>query len=79
MKNLQEYLIENYKNNIIDFSLRAAVDSENNTSFYIHPSYKSGDTLDFVVDQNTLIPAQFEQSDGGIVVWSAKEINKEKP
>lgn len=54
MAALDQYLKENFQQGIIDFALRATVDAEGECSFYIHPAYVPGTTLDFVVVGNNL-------------------------
>ena len=56
MKNLEEYLSKNFFNRIIDHSIRAKANSNDEVAFYIHPINANGDTLDFQVIGNTLIP-----------------------
>jgi hypothetical protein len=54
MRTLEEYFLDNFKNNIIDFSLRATPNLHGGFDFYIHPANVSGDTLDFIVKNNQL-------------------------
>lgn len=56
MKTLEQYLKDNTVNGVIDHSIRAQVTPEGVT-FYIHPSDRDGDTLDFRVEGNVLAPA----------------------
>ena len=55
MKKLEQYFRECDKNRIIDHALRVTV-SQNSVKFYIHPINANGDTLDFEVKGNGLIP-----------------------
>lgn len=55
---LERYFKINGKKDIIDFSLRAQV-SGGIVNFYIHPIGKDGETLDFYVFGNDLIPKEF--------------------
>lgn len=55
-KPLDQYLQENMDKGIIDFSLRISRDSEGAIHFYMHPSYVSGDTVDYKVKDNEVIP-----------------------
>ncbi|MBE3140096.1 MAG: hypothetical protein IMZ53_05890 [Thermoplasmata archaeon] len=55
---LERYFKINGKKNIIDFSLRAQV-AGGIVTFYIHPDSKDGETLDFYVFGNDLIPKEF--------------------
>lgn len=54
----EEYLRKNFNREdphaVIDHALRANVESSRKLSFYIHPQGVDGDTVDFVVDGNTL-------------------------
>lgn len=59
-KNLEQYLKDNIKRNIIDHSIRASTDQFGTISFYIHPANTDGDTLDFVVRQNNLVQLVFD-------------------
>ena len=54
MKTLYEYLKSNFENGVIDHAIRAHVDAEGWTTFYIHPATVSGKTLDFSVTGNNL-------------------------
>jgi hypothetical protein len=56
LKNLEEYLKESIENNNIDHAIRTQIDSDGKVSFYIHPYGADGDTLDFKVEDNQLIP-----------------------
>lgn len=56
MKTLQQYLHENIEKGIIDFSIRAEVVLGGLVKFYIHPEGTDGETLDFLVDENVLLP-----------------------
>jgi hypothetical protein len=55
-KTLEQYLRENVEKGAIDHSIRATITSEGNVEFYIHPLNVSGDTLDFMVCNNALVP-----------------------
>ena len=72
MKTLKQYFLENFKNGIIEHIIRSSVDDEGNASFYIHPSNIEGDTLDFLVCSNTLIPLQQDYLDGTKHIKNAK-------
>ena len=52
---LEQYLRDCYTANVIDHSVRCRVVGDAVT-FYIHPAGKDGDTLDFLVNGNTLLP-----------------------
>ncbi len=73
MKTLQHYFLENYKNGIVDHTIRSSVDGEGNVSYYIHPSNKDGDTLDFAVFNNTNVPLQQKHNNGTTVIKSINE------
>ena len=55
MKDLEQYFRECDKNRVIDHALRATV-SKDKVKFYIHPINANGDTLDYEVKGNALIP-----------------------
>jgi len=59
-KTLSKYLEDNIKNNVIDHAIRAHKDDYGNIVFYIHPANVSGDTLDFLVDENVLYQMNYE-------------------
>ena len=50
---LAEYLLENFKQDVIEHTLRVYV-SDEQICFYIHPANVSGQTLDFVVKENSV-------------------------
>src|SRR5690348_13939610 len=62
MKTLSKYLSENASKGIIDHVIRTVHSTGlgNEASFYIHPLNADGDTLDFTVQENSLVPAQIE-------------------
>lgn len=53
---LEEYLKENHARDLVDHRLRAWRLKNGKIQFYIHPHDTSGETLDFTVDGNTLVP-----------------------
>jgi hypothetical protein len=55
MKSLEKYFKENNNNGIIDFNIRVSPEN-NGFRFYIHPDSKDGETLDYHVRENFLIP-----------------------
>lgn len=55
-KTLQQYFADSAARGVIDHAVRACVDSSGITTFYIHPANADGDTLDFAVDGNELLP-----------------------
>jgi len=55
MKTLQEYLKENSAKNLNEHRLVAHVDEYGRTSFYIHVLGSNSDTLDFCVEDNSLL------------------------
>jgi hypothetical protein len=71
MKTLQEYLTDSFQHGSVEHSMRSSVDSDGNVSFYIHPMNVSGDTLDFAVAGNDLVPLQVATPAGGIMVQKA--------
>ncbi len=52
---LEEFFRKSAQNGIIDFNLRA-IDYNGIMTFYIHPAGVSGDTLDYEVTGDTIIP-----------------------
>jgi hypothetical protein len=51
----EEYLKHCFENGIIDLSIRMNVNSNNQVTFYIHPSGKNGITKDYIVNENMLM------------------------
>jgi hypothetical protein len=68
VKTLQDYLLTNGTQHV----LVSTTDDQGNTSFYIHPT-ASGQTLDFTVLGNILLPMQVHDKTG-IVVKTAAQI-----
>lgn len=64
MKTLEQYLKDDHDRGVVDHSIRAH-EHEGKVTFYIHPSGKDGDTLDFQVQGNVLIPGQTDEEDHG--------------
>lgn len=60
--NLETYFRNTIQNGCIDHALRATVGNDGVISFYIHPYGKDGDTLDYVVSGDTLIPKDIVDS-----------------
>lgn len=59
MKTLEQYFHENMDRDVVDFSVRARSFGSGRVGFYIHPDGRDGETLDFMVQGNTLaLPAQ---------------------
>lgn len=59
MKTLEQYFHENMDRDTIDFLVRARSFGSGRVGFYIHPDGRDGETLDFMVQGNTLaLPAQ---------------------
>lgn len=56
MKTLEQYLRENCDRFGIDHALRARIIETGECVFYVHPATGPGDTLDFRVEGNSLIP-----------------------
>lgn len=52
-KTLEQYLRENLEKITIDHILRV-IEKDGQITFYIHPMGANGDTLDFVVNGNSL-------------------------
>lgn len=55
-RSLEDYLRDDYQRGVIDHAIRASVDDEGVVTFYIHPHGKDGDTMDFEVHRNRLMP-----------------------
>lgn len=55
-KSLENYFIDNLENNTIDYRLRVSMGANGKPQFYIYALGVDSDTLDFIVDDNTLIP-----------------------
>jgi hypothetical protein len=55
--NLEELFRKNLERGVIDFALRVSSTPGEPVRFYIHPASVFGDTLDFEVSKNTLVPA----------------------
>jgi hypothetical protein len=51
---LEQYLVDAAKAGAIDHSLRVRLQSDGGCTFYIHPSGRDGQTLDFVVGGNSV-------------------------
>lgn len=56
MTDLETYLKESYDNVTIDHIIRASVNDAGEVFFYVHPFGRDGETLDFKVEGNQLIP-----------------------
>ena len=69
MKNLEQYLKENFEKNIIDHSIRATVSKYGDVTFYIHANGFDSDTLDFWVEENRVsyFNSGLETFKGGIL------------
>ena len=56
MKTFEQFLAENVEKGILDFSIRAMYEDKYTIRFYIHSLGHDSDTLDFMVNENVLIP-----------------------
>lgn len=56
MKTLEQYLRDAINAGSIDHALRCEVRPNGDVKFYIHPHGKDGDTIDYVVEGNSLRP-----------------------
>lgn len=54
-RQFEQYLLDSLENDVIDHVLRVSKTNDGTVSFYVHPYTASGETLDFVVQGNTLI------------------------
>ena len=55
-KTMEQYLRNGLVSHIIDYEIRVTISNENRITFYIHPKGKDGETLDFEVKGNILLP-----------------------
>lgn len=53
-RTLEQYLKDAHDAGAIDHSLRVRVGAQGDVLFYIHPSGRDGETLDFVVGGNAV-------------------------
>lgn len=60
MKTFEQFLTENIEKGVIDFSVRATREDKYTVRFYIHAADHDSDTIDFMVDENVLIPIEKE-------------------
>lgn len=61
MKTLEQYFRDDIERQAIDHALRARINEKDEVVFYVHPHGVNGDTLDFKVQGNTLIPLNKER------------------
>jgi hypothetical protein len=73
MKTLEQYLRENYEKGVIDHVIRVTSVGDGGAAIYIHPQDADGDTLDFAVLDNELLPLQIENGDGTYEIMSILE------
>ena len=66
MKTLEHFLNENYEKGQSEFRLVVAKRGPYHTIFYIHCLGHNSDTLDFIVDGNTLSPRFNENGEENI-------------
>lgn len=57
-KTFEKFLSDVLDKGHCDFSLMAKKSQQGEVTFYIHPNNIDGETVDFVVQGNTLIPIQ---------------------
>lgn len=62
---IEQYFNDNCKNNVINFSVGVNKLADE-ISFYIHPTHVNGDTLDFIVKGNDLIPKYNKNEGAGV-------------
>ena len=62
-KTLEQYLADDISRGVIDHHLRASRDANGKVTFYIHPAGVDGDTIDFVVRGNAMVPNLTSDSD----------------
>lgn len=66
MKNLEQFLNENYEKGQSEFRLVVSKRGPYHTIFYIHCFGHDSDTLDFIVDENNLSPRFNENGEENI-------------
>jgi hypothetical protein len=54
LKTLEDYFKENFEEGRVEFSVMANINNDNKVEFYIRPTDKDGETIDFVVEGNSL-------------------------
>lgn len=69
MKNLQQYLKDSVQCDVNYHTLHAITDSNGNVFFTVCPRYTDGDTVDFWLADNVLMPAQ--NNDGLLLDFDA--------
>ena len=60
---LEEYIQKETEEGKFDFHIRVYAWNEGVPRFYIHPQYKDGETLDFEVKGNNLIPINLKSQE----------------
>lgn len=65
-KTLEHFLIENYSKGHSEFRLVAGKRGPYHTIFYIHCLGHDSDTLDFIIDGNSLLPRFNDNGDENI-------------
>ena len=56
MKTFEQFITENLEKGFTEFRLCAAMEDKYTARFYIHAMNHDSDTLDFMIDENMLIP-----------------------
>ncbi|MCG5241386.1 DUF2829 domain-containing protein [Azospirillum doebereinerae] len=72
MKTFEQYLRDASGADVIDFRLRATSIAGQPTTFYVHPLGKDGETLDFTVIGNALVPNSAAGLDFGAAIQALK-------
>jgi hypothetical protein len=72
MKKLEQYFRESDNNGAIDHALRANGYPDDGVKFYIHPLDINGDTLDYLVVGDTLIPREGKDMNFGQAIAAMK-------
>lgn len=75
-KPFEQYLVENFDRGVIDHSIRSHRGPSGKVTFYVHPSGVDGDTLDFVVRDNSLAPNACDTSDAPVAHVSETAIHE---
>jgi len=72
MKTLEQYLDDYRADGIIDFAFRATINQDGIVQLTIHPDGKYGDTVDYLVDGNSL--SRLEESKDVVLKKKIKKV-----
>lgn len=76
-KTLEHYLVTAMAAGLIDHKMRALKGADGKVTFYVHPAGADGETLDFVVRGNSLVPNVTSESGDRMTFGQAIEALKE--